>query len=155
MIETIQEAPSPQICAGKIFKISGTQLDPDAAAALRPKILQHKWLMPEKYGRDAGLRTACIDFVKYMEQTIKDYVNYRREYILVEMAAQAFGRELRDTISDSQPWKQLVQRRIILSLTERKPLIKHGIIPPKTMIFLEFLGTGKTHFVKAIAGVLS
>lgn len=64
MAEKIQETPSPEVCAGKIFEISGAQLEPDVAAALWPKILQHKWLMPEKYGRDAGLRTACIDFVK-------------------------------------------------------------------------------------------
>jgi hypothetical protein len=33
MIETVQETPSPQVCAANIFEISGTQLDPDMAAA--------------------------------------------------------------------------------------------------------------------------
>jgi len=155
MIETIQETPLPQVCAGKIFEISGTQLEPDAAAALWPKILQHKWLMSEKLGRDVGLRTACIDFVEHMEEAVKEYVDYRRKDILAEMGAQAFGREIWDTISDSQPPKQLVQRRIILPLTERDLSTKHGVIPPKTIIFFGPPGTGKTHFVKAIAGVLS
>ncbi|MGD0884354.1 MAG: AAA family ATPase [Thermodesulfovibrionales bacterium] len=155
MTETIQETPSPQVCAGEIFEISGTQIDPDIAAVLWPKILQHKWLMSEKHGRDVGLRAACIDFVEHMDLAIQEYVDYRRKDVLVEMGAQAFGREIWDTISDSQPPKRLVQRRIILPLTERELSIKHGVIPPKTIIFFGPPGTGKTHFVKAIAGVLT
>ena len=155
MTEAIQETPSPQVCADKIFEISGAQLDPDIAAALWPKILQHKWLMSEKHGRDVGLRAACIDFVEHMDRAVQEYVDYRQKDVLAELGAQAFGREIWDTISDTQPPKRLVQRRIILPLTERDLSMKHGVIPPKTIIFFGPPGTGKTHFVKAIAGVLS
>jgi len=149
------ETPSPEECASTIFEISGTKFDPEIATDIWAKILQHKWLMSEKLGRDVGLRTACIDFLENMDQALKEYLDYERQDILSEMGAQIISREIWDTISDSQPPKQIVQRRIILPLTEESLSKKHGVIPPKTIIFFGPPGTGKTHFVKAIAGVLS
>ncbi len=155
MNKAVPETPSSEVCASKIFEISGTKLDPDIAVDLWPKILQHKWLMSEKLGRDVGLRTACIDFLENMEQALNEYMAYKRRDILTEMGAQPISREMWETISDSQPPKQLVQRRIILPLMEESLSKKHNVIPPKTIIFFGPPGTGKTHFVKAIAGILS
>jgi transitional endoplasmic reticulum ATPase len=155
MKNEVLDAPSPDVCARTIFEISGARFDPDAAEDLWPKILQHKWLMSEKLGRDVGLKTACIDFIENVEQALKEYMDYKRKDILTGMGAQAIGSETWNTISDSQPPKQIVQRRIILPLKEEGLSKKHGVIPPKTIIFFGPPGTGKTHFVKAIAGILS
>ncbi|TFG75009.1 MAG: AAA family ATPase, partial [Chrysiogenales bacterium] len=119
MKEDITEILSPELCAIKIFEISGAKFDPDVAAGLWPRILQHKWLMSEKLGRDAGLRVACIDFIENMEQASEEYLAYKQRDILNEMGAQTIGKGIWDTISDSQPPKQLVQRKIILPLTEK------------------------------------
>ncbi|MDA8387091.1 MAG: AAA family ATPase [Nitrospiraceae bacterium] len=150
-----QETPSPETCANKIFEISGARFDAATAADLWQKILQHKWLMSEKLGRDIGLRTACIDFLENMDQALREYMDYKRRDILADMGAQRVSGEIWDTISDSQPPKQMVQKRIILPLREEGLSKKHGVTAPKTIIFFGPPGTGKTHFVKAIAGVLS
>jgi transitional endoplasmic reticulum ATPase len=154
-MENFTDALAPEACAAHILEISGTNFEPEAAAELWPRIVQHKWLMSEKLGRDVGLRVACIDFLENMEQADKEYLAYKKQDVLDEMGAQSISRDRWDTISDSQPPKQIVQRKIILPLTERELSQKHGVVPPKAIIFFGPPGTGKTHFAKAIAGALS
>jgi len=155
MTEQIESLLSPEECMQRIVALSGVAYEPDVAADLWPKVLNHKWLLSEKLSRDVGLRTACIDFLENMEQAPDEYATHKRRSILNEMGAQVMSREMWDTISDSQPPKQLVQRKIILPLTEEGLSRKHGVVPPKAILFFGPPGTGKTHFAKAIAGALS
>jgi transitional endoplasmic reticulum ATPase len=153
--DNAQEILSPKDCTGAIFELSGAQFEPDIASDLWSKIIQHKWLLSEKVGRDVGLRTACIDFLENVDQAPDEYLTYKQANVLSEMGAQNISRKMWDTIADSQPPKQLVNRRIILPLTEEDLSKKHGVILPKAIVFFGPPGTGKTHFAKAIAGVLA
>jgi transitional endoplasmic reticulum ATPase len=155
MNNTTQQILSPEESTSRIFELSGAKFEPDIATDLWPKIMKHKWLLSEKLSRDVGFRIACIDFLENMEQALAEYMTYKRTDILNELGAQTISREMWDSISESQPPKQLVQRRIILPLTEEGLSKKHGVIPPKAITFFGPPGTGKTHFAKAIAGVLS
>ena len=146
MSQDIEQTMEPEECMSKIFEISGAKFEPDLAFDLWPKILQHKWLLSEKLGRDVGLRVACIDFLENKEQALNEFMNYKRMDLLKEMGALTISREIWDTISDSQPPKQLVQRRIILPLTQSDLSKKHGVVPPKTIIFLRSSGHREDSF---------
>lgn len=145
----------PEECTNSILDLSGVEIEPDIAVGLWTKILKHKWLLSERLHRDVGLRTACIDFLENKDPVTGQNENNERGSLLREMGAQVINREIWDTISDSQPPKRLVQRRIILPLIEEDLSRKHGVVPAKAILFFGPPGTGKTHFAKAIAGALS
>lgn len=153
-MEIVADYPGPEECCARIFEMCGHKLDPPVAHELWEKILEHKWVLSEKLGRDVGLKVSCVDYVENIESIRHEGAEAEAVKILKEMRATMVDRSVWETISDTQPPKQLVNKRIILPLTEVELAQKHGVVPPRTIIFFGPPGTGKTHFVKAIAGIL-
>jgi len=153
-MENIPNASSPQDCTAFIFENTGQKVEPKTAAKLWPKIIQHKWVLSEKLGRDVGIKVACLDFIDNIELLHQDLHDAQRIQLLKALGAQMIDQSIWDTISETQPPKQIVNRRIILPLTAIELARKHAVIPPRTIIFFGPPGTGKTHFVRAISGIL-
>ena len=153
-MEIVANLPSPEECASQILDYSGHKFEPDIAGDLWLKILQHKWFLSEKLGRDVGIKVACLDFLENTDTVRQELREEEITRLLRDLGAQMVDRSVWDTISDSQPPKRIVAKRIILPLTETDLAQKHGVIPPRTIIFFGPPGTGKTYFVRAIASVL-
>ena len=45
-------------------RLSGARLSAAEARALWPRVLEHKWYVSERLGRDVGLRVAAIDYLE-------------------------------------------------------------------------------------------
>jgi transitional endoplasmic reticulum ATPase len=146
--------PSAEECATQIFNCSGNKFEPEVARELWSKIIQHKWTLSEKLGRDVGVEVACLDLVRNIEPLRESPEVEERIRLLKELGGQVVDRSIWDTISETQPPKQIVNKRIILPLSASDLARKHGVIPPRTIIFFGPPGTGKTYFVRGIAGAL-
>jgi GNAT superfamily N-acetyltransferase len=74
--------------------------------------------------------------------------------LLAELGAQMMPRGLWHAMAGMESEKQVIERRLVLPLTEPDVAQSYGVSPPKSVILFGPAGTGKTSFAKAVAGRL-
>ncbi len=153
-VQLSDTVPSPDECAALILRYSGYASEPHVAFDLWPRIQQHKWFLSEKLNRDVGMKVACVDLIENVDGLLEKSDEVRRLEILQALGAQRVDPAVWETIADSQPPKQIVSKRIVLPLTFPDLAHKHGVMPPRAIMFFGPPGTGKTHFVRGMAGAL-
>lgn len=55
----------------KLNSATGARLTPAEAEEVWPQVLEHKWYLSERLGRDVGLRVAALDYFKNVRRIAK------------------------------------------------------------------------------------
>jgi transitional endoplasmic reticulum ATPase len=76
----------------KVLKeLAGVKLRPAEARAEWPRVLEHKWFMSERLGRDVGLRVAALDYFENVRLPRHTRLGHKAQSRTQGRAAQAQG----------------------------------------------------------------
>jgi transitional endoplasmic reticulum ATPase len=74
--------------------------------------------------------------------------------LLAEFGGEVMPRGLWNAMAGMESEKEVIERRIVLPLSEPDVAAQYGVSPPKAVILFGPPGTGKTSFAKAVSGRL-
>ena len=55
----------------KLKSLAGVKLSPPEAQEVWPQLLEHKWYLSERLGKDVGLKVAAIDYFENVRRVTK------------------------------------------------------------------------------------
>ena len=74
----------------KVLKeLAGVRLQPAEARAEWPRVLEHKWFVSERLGRDIGLRVAALDYFENVRLPRHTRVGHQSRQRVSGRAAEA------------------------------------------------------------------
>ncbi len=87
----IEKAQVEGVCEEqKVLKeLAGVKLRPAEARAEWPRVLEHKWLVSERLGRDVGLRVAALDYFENARLPRHTRLGHKAHSVVSGRAAQA------------------------------------------------------------------
>ena len=72
-------------------ELAGVRLTPAEARAEWPRVLEHKWFLSERLGRDAGLRVAALDYFENVRLPRHKRTTHKPRAAWPRRATQAHG----------------------------------------------------------------
>lgn len=87
----IEKSIGERVCVEQemLKELTGVKLRPAEARAEWPRVLEHKWFVSERLGRDVGLRVAALDYFENVRLPRHTRVGHKTQSPVLSRAAQA------------------------------------------------------------------